>query len=92
VIAKKIYKIIETKINTQPIGIKKNGSLNIPSLSSDEPANSNTIKQMIPIERVNVAILNLLSIQSTKFHNFKLINIYNVKVRFRKNKGFRKNI
>jgi hypothetical protein len=40
---------------------------------------------MIPKEIVNVAILNLLSIQSTKFHNFKLINIYNVKVRFRKN-------
>ena len=84
-IAKKIYKIIETKINPHPIGIKKNGSLKTPFLSTEELANSNTIKQMIPKEIVNVAILNLLSIQSTKFHNFKLINIYNVKVRFRKN-------
>ena len=80
-----MYKTIEDKINIQPAGIKKNGSPNIRSLSNDEPTNSNTIKQIIPSERIKVAILNLLSIQFTKFHNFKLINIYNGKVRFRKN-------
>ena len=61
-IAKKIYKITETNINTQPIGIKKNGSLNIPPLTTDEPENSNTRKQIMPKEIVSVAILNLLSI------------------------------
>ena len=83
VIAKKIYKTIEIKINTQPTGIKKNGSFKIPSLSTDDPASSKAIKQIIPIERIKVATLNFLSIQFAKFHNFKLINIYNGQVRFR---------
>ena len=75
VIAKKMYKTIAVKINTQPTGIKKNGSFKIPSLSTDEPANSKAIKQIIPMQRIKVATLNFLSIQSAKFHNFKLINI-----------------
>ena len=80
VIAKKMYKTIAVKINTQPTGIKKNGSFKIPSLSTDEPTNSKAIKQIIPIQRIKVATLNFLSIQFAKFHNFKLINIYNGKV------------
>ncbi len=83
VIAKKMYKTIAVKINTQPTGIKKNGSFKIPSLSTDESANSKAIKQIIPMQRIKVATLNFLSIQSAKFHNFKLINIYNGEVRFR---------
>jgi hypothetical protein len=35
------------------------------------------------MQRIKVATLNFLSIQFAKFHNFKLINIYNGKVRFR---------
>ena len=83
VIAKKMYRTIEIKINTQPTGIKKNGSFKTPSLSTDEPTNSKAIKQIIPMQRIKVATLNFLSIQSAKFHNFKLINFYNGKVRFR---------
>ena len=65
------------KINTPPAGIKKNGSFKIPSLSTDEPASSKVIKQIIPMHKIKVATLNFLSIQFAKFHNFKLINIYN---------------
>ena len=42
------------------------------------------------MQRIKVATLNFLSIQSAKFHNFKLINIYNGKVRFDKIKGLEK--
>ena len=75
-----MYKTIAVKINTQPTGIKKNGSFKIPSLSTDEPPTQKAIKQIIPMERMKVATLNFLSIQFAKFHNFKLINIYNGKV------------